>query len=140
MNLGEVISVSDVFDMLIDRFKDYHVDTAMTEMMGISDHTFLHHSLDMPQHNAYEAYNNLKNYAAFKFRGSSNPRTITALQFVQGLSTVRRPARHVFVFNYQYDNNNEQIFMYDKESGRLELTNPESAEELMYWMLLTQRL
>lgn len=139
MNLNKVISVSNIFNVLTDMFETYVVDVSKTEMMGVSDHVFLHHSLDMPYHTAYEAYNNLKNCIAFKYNGSSRVRTISSLQFVQGISIISRPKRHVYVFNYGYDVDNEQIFVYDKESGRLELTNPEAAEELLLWMLLMRR-
>jgi hypothetical protein len=100
----------------------------------------MYHSLDMPYRNAFEAFQNLKTYTGFNFNGSTTRRqlssTITASQFVQGISTVRRPKRNVYVFAYNFDIYNHVIFMYEKETGSILKLDHQEAEFMLRKLLL----
>lgn len=131
MNINSFISRVTIFDTLTEVLQDFYVDVVKTDMMGVSDHAFLQHSLDMPYRTALEAFNHLKHCVAFKYK-APRVRIINSSEFVRGIPR-SLPSRHVFVFNYQYDKDNEQIFVYDRESG--ELFYFDEIEEVQYTLI-----
>lgn len=139
MNLVKMISVSTVFDVLADRYVDYLLRTSRAEMMGVSDHAFLYHSLEMPYRTAHEAFQNLKNFSSFKFNGGPIARTVRSSSLSTGLRIDGRTKKHVYVFNYIDDVYNRDVFMYEKESGQLFRLDHEEAELMFRWLLLSER-
>lgn len=136
MNLGKNISISNIFEDLADMFHDFQTDVSRTEMMGVSDNAFLHHSHEMPYRTAHQAFENLKNNIAFKFNDRTRVLTVSS-QALEVNRSFRRPKRHVYVFNYIDDIFNHDIFMYNKESGALIRVDHKEAESMLRWLLLT---
>lgn len=124
-----------IIDQLKESFSEYCTDVSKTEMMGISDHIFMLHSWDMPYRKAVEAYYNLKHCVCFRFPGSRTG-TINARQFLEGvnISSVARPKRNVYVFNYNY-NDDTHVFMYEKETGSHKYVSHLDAEDRLRKLL-----